>query len=273
MQTSGRVHLLFIRATETVHLRCLAFLSLDPGQGCDALALSRGPELKLSTTMRSVPVVTMALAGTLALAACGASNESNASTSSGGSSGSAAQLSGTLNGAGSTAQQAAMQAWSAGFNSTQPQVTVNYDPVGSGGGRDQWLAGGVAFAGSDSALSDDELAKAKTLCGTDGVFELPNYISAIAVVYNVPGVSKLNLKPATIAKIFAGKITKWHDPAIAADNSGASLPNLSIDPVQRGDKSGTTKNFTDYLAKAATSDWPSGAVDTWALKGGESATG
>jgi phosphate transport system substrate-binding protein len=229
--------------------------------------------LKLSTKMRSVPVVTMALAGTLALAACGASNESNAATSSSGSSGSAAQLSGTLNGAGSTAQQAAMQAWSAGFNSTQPQVTVNYDPVGSGGGRDQWLAGGIAFAGSDSSLSDDELAKAKTLCGTDGVFELPNYISAIAVVYNVPGVSKLNLKPATIAKIFAGKITKWNDPAIAADNSGASLPNLSIAPVHRGDKSGTTKNFTDYLAKAATSDWPSGAVDTWALKGGESATG
>ena len=142
--------------------------------------------MTLRTTIRAVPL-TMALAGTVALSACGASNE-NASAS-GSSSGSAAQLSGTLNGAGSTAQQAAMQAWSAGFNSAQPQVTVNYDPVGSGGGREQWLAGGVAFAGSDSSLADDELAKATTLCGSDGVFELPNYISAIAVVYNVPGVS------------------------------------------------------------------------------------
>jgi phosphate transport system substrate-binding protein len=233
--------------------------------------MSRGPELKLSTTSRAVPVA-MALAGTLALAACGASNESNtAASTSGGSS--AAQLSGTLNGAGSTAQQAAMQAWSAGFNSVQPQVTVNYDPVGSGGGRDQWLAGGVAFAGSDAALSDDEETKAKTLCGSDGVFELPNYVSAIAVVYNVPGVSKLNLKPDTIAKIFSGSIKKWNDPAIAADNSGAKLPDMAIAPVHRSDKSGTTKNFTDYLAKAATSNWPSGAVDTWALKGGEAANG
>jgi phosphate transport system substrate-binding protein len=233
--------------------------------------MSRGPELKLSTKSRAVPVVTMALAGTLALAACGASNETSGSSSN--SSGSAAQLTGTLNGAGSTAQQAAMQAWSAGFNSAQPQVTVNYDPVGSGGGRQQWLAGGVAFAGSDASLADDELAKAKTLCGSDGVFELPNYISAIAVVYNVPGVSKLNLKPDTIAKIFSGGIKKWNDPAIAADNAGVTLPDLAVSPVHRGDKSGTTKNFTDYLSKAAPSSWTSGAVDTWSLKGGEAATG
>jgi len=223
--------------------------------------------------IRTLPAtLAVTLAGGLALSACGASNESQAAAGTSGES-SAAQLSGTLNGAGSTAQQAAMQAWSAGFNSVQPRVTVNYDPVGSGGGRDQWLAGGVAFAGSDAALSDDEETKATTLCGSEGVFELPNYVSAIAVVYNVPGVSELNLKPDTIAKIFSGSITKWNDPAIAADNSGAKLPDLAIAPVHRSDKSGTTKNFTDYLAKAATSNWPSGAVDTWAPKGGEAANG
>jgi phosphate transport system substrate-binding protein len=215
----------------------------------------------------------MALAGTLALSACGAANESSSAsgTSAGGSS--AAQLSGSLNGAGSTAQQAAMQGWTAGFSATQPKVTVNYDAVGSGGGRTQWLAGGVNFAGSDSALSDDELKKAATLCGTKGVFELPDYVSAIAVVYNLPGVSKLNLKPATIAGIFSGKITKWNDPAIAADNSGAKLPSTAISPVHRSDKSGTTKNFTDYLSKASGGAWTDKAADSWPIKGGEAANG
>ena len=69
-----------------------------------------------------------------------------------------------------------MQGWTAGYNSVQPGVTVNYDPVGSGGGREQFLAGGVDFAGSDAALDDDELAQAQERCGDAGVFELPNYI-------------------------------------------------------------------------------------------------
>jgi phosphate transport system substrate-binding protein len=227
--------------------------------------------LKLSTRTRALPVLTLAFAGTLALSACGAVNEQPGYAGSAGGSGN--QLSGSLNGAGSTAQQAAMQGWTAGFNATQPKVTVNYDAVGSGGGRTQWLAGGVAFAGSDSALSDDELAKATTLCGAKGVFELPDYVSAIAVVYNLPGVSKLDLKPGTIAGIFSGTITKWNDPAIAADNSGTKLPATAISPVHRSDKSGTTKNFTDYLQKASGGAWTEKAADTWPIKGGEAANG
>jgi phosphate transport system substrate-binding protein len=236
--------------------------------------MSRGPELKLSTKTRAVPVLTLALAGTLALSACGAANEkSSASGSSSAGGSSAPQLSGSLNGAGSTAQQAAMQGWTAGFSGVQPKVTVNYDAVGSGGGRTQWLAGGVAFAGSDSALSADELPKAATMCGTKGVFELPDYVSAIAVVYNLPGVSKLNLKPATTAKIFNGTIKKWNDPAIAADNAGVTLPDTAITPVHRSDKSGTTKNFTDYLSKASGGAWADKAADTWPIKSGEAASG
>jgi phosphate transport system substrate-binding protein len=214
----------------------------------------------------------MALAGTLALSACGAVNEQPGYNGGAGGS-SATQLSGSLNGAGSTAQQAAMQGWTAGFSAAQHDVTVNYDAVGSGGGRTQWLAGGVSFAGSDSALSTEELAKAKTLCGTKGVFELPDYVSAIAVVYNLPGVSKLNLKPATVAGIFTGRISTWNDPAIAADNPGVSLPATAISPVHRSDKSGTTKNFTDYLQKAAAGTWTAPAADTWPVKGGEAANG
>ena len=215
--------------------------------------------------------LTAALACSLSLAACGASNEASGSSPSGSSS--AAQLSGDLVGAGSSAQQAAMQAWQAGFNSQQPGVNFSYDPVGSGGGREQFLAGAVDFAGSDSALSDEELTSAAEVCGDAGVFELPNYISAIAVVYNLDGVGELNLSPATLAAIFNGSITTWNDPKIAADNPDAKLPSTAITPVHRGDKSGTTKNFTDYLDKASGGVWTGGSVDEWPAGGGEAANG
>ncbi|MET0763622.1 MAG: phosphate ABC transporter substrate-binding protein PstS [Blastococcus sp.] len=226
--------------------------------------------MTLRTTTRAA-VLSAALAGTLSLAACGASNEGGSDSASSGST--ADQLSGDLVGAGSSAQQAAMQAWQAGFNSEQPGVNFSYDPVGSGGGREQFLAGAVDFAGSDSALDDDELAKAADRCGTSGVFELPNYISAIAVVYNLDGVDELNLSPATIAGIFNGSITAWNDPAIAADNPDAQLPSTAITPVHRADKSGTTENFTDYLDKTAGDVWTAGKVGEWPISGGEAANG
>jgi phosphate transport system substrate-binding protein len=200
--------------------------------------MSRGIELTLSSKTRAVPVA-IALAGSLALAACGASNETD--TSNAGSENGAEQLSGTVNGAGSSAQQAAMQGWTAGFSSAQPQATVNYDPVGSGGGREQFTTGGVDFAGSDAPLDDEELTAAAEVCGDSGVFELPNYISAIAVVYNLPGVEELNLSPATVAKIFTGQITTWNDPAITAENPRrpTSRTTSSRPPVTSGRTSPT----------------------------------
>jgi phosphate transport system substrate-binding protein len=227
--------------------------------------------LKIGSTTRAV-TLSAALVGTLALSACGASNESSSSAATGSGGSSAAQLSGTINGAGSSAQQAAMQGWNAGFNKQQPDVTVNYDPVGSGGGREQFVAGGIDFAGSDAALKDDQLTGAQNRCGGD-VIELPNYISAIAVVYNLPGVQDLELAPDTIAKIFRGQVTTWNDPAIAADNPGANLPSTAITPVHRGDDSGTTSNFTDYLNKAAPSVWTDKSAGTWPVQGGEAANG
>jgi phosphate transport system substrate-binding protein len=226
--------------------------------------------LKLSTKTRAT-TLSVALAGTLALSACGASNETADAGGNGDST--AEQLSGDLNGAGSSAQQAAMQAWQAGFSSIQSDVTVNYDPVGSGGGREQFLSGGVDFAGSDAPLDDDELTQSQDRCGESGVFELPNYISAIAVVYNLPGVDELNLKPATIAQIFSGAITTWNDPAIAADNPDAQLPTTAITAVHRSDDSGTTKNFTEYLSKTARDVWTSEPDGEWPLPGGEAASG
>jgi phosphate transport system substrate-binding protein len=229
------------------------------------------PAVTIYTT-RAVPLAVAALACSLALAACGASNENASSGSSGSAAGtSATQLNGTLNGAGSSAQQAAMQGWTAGFNGQQAGVTVNYDPVGSGGGRQQFLAGGVDFAGSDAALSDAEVQQAQTQCGSGGYFELPNYISAIAVVYNLQGVDGLQLSPSTLAKIMSGSVKTWNDPAIAADNPGKNLPSTAIAPVHRADKSGTTSNFTDYLNKTAGNVWTNASSDTWPLQGGEAA--
>jgi phosphate transport system substrate-binding protein len=183
------------------------------------------------------------------------------------------QLSGTVVGAGSSAQQAAMQGWTAGFAAVQPDVVVNYDPVGSGGGREQFLAGGTDFAGTDAALDADELAQAGERCGPAGVVELPNYISPIAVVHDVPGVDELDLAPETLAGIFDQRITRWDDPAIAADNPGTQLPDLAVTPVNRSDESGTTENFTEYLAEAAAGAWPHEPSGDWPVPGGESAQG
>ncbi|MDP9430426.1 MAG: phosphate ABC transporter substrate-binding protein PstS [Actinomycetota bacterium] len=231
--------------------------------------------MKLGTKKRAA-TLSLALAGSLTLAACGAANETQTPAAGGGgseASGSTEELSGTLVGAGSSAQQAAMQGWTAGYSAVQPGVTVNYDPVGSGGGREQFLAGGTDFAGSDAALDEEELAQAEERCGPSGVFELPNYIAPIAVVYNLEGVDELNLSPETLAGIFNQQITTWNDPAIAADNPEATLPDEAIRPVNRSDESGTTENFIEYLAAAGGEAWPHEPSGDWPVAGGEAAQG
>ncbi|HEX2073412.1 MAG TPA: phosphate ABC transporter substrate-binding protein PstS [Geodermatophilus sp.] len=228
--------------------------------------------MNLRSRTRAV-ALSAALAGSLALTACGASNEEGTAGGGGGDTGGSAQLSGDLVGAGASSQQAAMQGWIAGYSSVQPDVTVNYDPVGSGGGREQFLAGGTDFAGSDAALDEEELAQAEERCGQAGIFQLPNYIAPIAVVYNLEGVEELNLSPQTLAGIFNQQITTWSDPAIAADNPGVTLPDQAITPVNRSDESGTTENFTEYLAAAAGEAWPHEPSGDWPVAGGEAAQG
>ena len=207
-----------------------------------------------------------ALALGLALTACGAGNESGSTSGSG--------LSGTLKGAGSSAQEAAMDAWRAGFQKANSGVTVNYDPSGSGAGVEQFNAGAIDFAGSDAALdpTKGEVDAAKKRCGANAL-EVPDYVSPIAVVYNLDGVDKLNLSAKTVGQIFDGKITKWDDAAIKAENPGAKLPSTAITPVHRSDESGTTKNFTDYLAQAAEGGWPHPADKVWPISSGEAANG
>lgn len=219
-------------------------------------------------------LVTGAVALTMLVAACGDDTTTTPTTNGAGapttdhttdaSSPGDIKISGTLVGVGASSQAAAMAGWQAGFQTTHPGSTIEYDPVGSGGGRKALLEGGADFAGSDAALSDAEYEASKMACAGDlGAINLPHYISPIAIAYNLPGYDGIKLRPEVLAGIFANQITTWNDPAIAADNPALDLPNTRINPVHRSDESGTTKNFTDYLATVASDVWTWGAVEVW----------
>jgi phosphate transport system substrate-binding protein len=220
----------------------------------------------------------LAAVAALALAGC-AANEGGSTPDASSSSSSASELptglSGTLNGSGATSQQVAVQSWTQLVQEANPDVTINYDPQGSGTGRESFQSGAVQFAGSDRAFKADEITAGPfDACAPDSdLVEVPAYVSPIAIVFNVEGVTELNLDAATVAGIFAGTITNWNDPAIAAENPDAELPDLAITPVHRSDKSGTTGNFTDYLSANAESVWSYGSVEEWPISGGEAAQG
>jgi phosphate transport system substrate-binding protein len=217
----------------------------------------------------------------LGLAACGggsssssgSSNESESESNGGGAP--STEASGEIAGAGSTAQEAAQKAWIAEFENANGGATISYDGVGSGGGREKFISGGVAYAGSDTPLSESEgeLGKAIKRCAPGELVEVPDYISPIAIIYNLPGVEELKLEPETLAKIFNQEIENWNDPEIAKENPGVELPETRIVPVNRSDESGTTENFTDYLSKVAPSVWTHEVSGEWPVKGGEAASG
>jgi phosphate transport system substrate-binding protein len=224
-----------------------------------------------STSFRRVIVPGVAaLTMALSLAACGDSDDSS---SDGGSGSSASGLSGTVAAGGSSAQEKAQESWRAGFGADNPDVTITYDPVGSGTGRDNFYSGAYKFAGSDSAISSDDMSKAQQACGGDDPIEVPVFISPIDITFNLEGVDSLNLDAATVAKIFSGTIKKWNDPAIAQQNDGVTLPDTAISPVHRSDSSGTTDNFTDWLYQASGGAWKTEHSSDWPLKGGEAAEG
>jgi phosphate transport system substrate-binding protein len=200
----------------------------------------------------------------ISLTACASNEAAPAATASSTS----APVTGTLNGSGSSAQANAETAWVAGFQTANPGATINYASVGSGAGVAAFISGGMHFAGSDAALTDAQIAGTFAGCaaGSKGI-DIPNYIAPIAVAFNLKGVKSINLDATTIANIFNGKIKTWNDPAIAADNAGVTLPATPIVPVHRSDSSGTTNNFTDYLAKAAPAAWPQAANNVFPYPG------
>ena len=223
-----------------------------------------------STRSRKALTATAALALTFSMAACGAGNEGGSSSGEGGDASSAA---GTIKGAGASSMEKAQNEWIAKFTEEAPDATVEYAPDGSGTGREKFINGAVNFAGTDSAMDDEEIASAKEKGCTGETIQFPVYVSPIAVAYNLKDVEDLNLSAPVIADIFSGKIKKWNDPKIAADNEGVDLPDTKITPVNRSDESGTSKNFSAYLSEAAADNWKHEPEDVWPIKGGEAAKG
>lgn len=159
----------------------------------------------------------------------------------------------TLQGAGATFPAPLYQVWFEKFNAKYSNIQVDYQANGSGAGIKAITEGTVDFGASDAAMKDEEVAK---LPSGSKVLHIPTALGAVVVIYNLPGVSELNLDAANVAGIFLGTIKKWNDPAIAANNAGATLPDSDILVVHRSDGSGTTNAFTTYL-DTVSPDWQS----------------
>jgi phosphate transport system substrate-binding protein len=157
-----------------------------------------------------------------------------------------------LNGAGATFPNIIYQDWMLSYNKAHPDVQLNYQSIGSGGGIRQFSDGTVDFGGTDAPMSDSAIAAIQ-----GNVLHIPTVLGAIVVTYNVPGVSQqLKFTPDVIADIFLGKVTKWNDARLASVNPGTSLPATDIVVVHRSDGSGTSFGFTDYLSKVSP-EWQS----------------
>jgi phosphate transport system substrate-binding protein len=171
-----------------------------------------------------------------------------------------------LNGAGATFPAPLYQRWIAEFAKANPNVQINYQAVGSGTGITNFTQGIVNFAGSDAAMTDDQIAKVK-----QGVVLIPATAGSIVMAYNLPGVENLKLSRDAYVGIFLGKITKWNDPTIAKANEGVKLPDTAITVCERSDGSGTTFVFTKHLSaispdfktqvgEGTTVTWPTGVA-------------
>ncbi|KZL51667.1 MULTISPECIES: phosphate ABC transporter substrate-binding protein PstS [Cyanophyceae] len=161
----------------------------------------------------------------------------------------------TLNGAGATFPAPLYERYAREVRKKFPDMRINYQAIGSGGGIRQTIAGTVDFGGSDAAMTDGDIAKVK-----NGVILVPTAGGAVSVVYNLPGVNNLRLSRTTLPGIFSGQITNWNDPKIKADNPGVNLPNQPIRFAVRADGSGTTFIFTNHLS--AISSYFKGRVGT-----------
>lgn len=159
---------------------------------------------------------------------------------------------------GSTAQQNAIALFNKDWTQLCPGKNLAYNPTGSGAGREQFIAGHVDFAGSDSPLSREQIDPAAQRCNGNPAWHLPMVFGPVAIAYHLDGVNQLVVNADVLAKIFSGGITNWNDPAIAALNHGVALPDAKISPIYRSDSSGTTDNFQKYLAAAAPKSWTRG---------------
>ncbi len=171
-----------------------------------------------------------------------------------------------LTGAGATFPNPIYQKWFSDYHKAHPDVQINYQAIGSGGGIKQVTEGTVDFGASDAIMTEEQIAEFKQKRGTN-ILALPTVAGADVATYNVPGIpSGLNFTPEALAGIFLGKITKWNDPELAKANPKMKLPGADIVVVHRSDASGTTFCWTDYLAKISP-EWKSkvgaGAAVNW----------
>jgi len=160
---------------------------------------------------------------------------------------------GSLTGAGATFPEPFYSKAFYVYNQTYPQVKINYQAVGSGAGIQQFTKGTVDFGASDVPMQSADIAAAG---GESALVQVPSTLGVVAIAYNVPSVSRLQLDGPALAAIFLGQVKKWNDPALVALNPDAKLPSTSITVVHRSDGSGTTYHFTDYLGQVS-SDWKS----------------
>jgi phosphate transport system substrate-binding protein len=158
----------------------------------------------------------------------------------------------TLNGAGATFPYPMYSKWFSEYHKLHPDIQINYQSIGSGGGIRQVINGTVDFGASDGPMTDDMMKEAKTK-----ILHMPTVLGADVPAYNIPGVNaELKFTPEALAGIFLGKITKWNDKAIVSVNPGVNLPDKDIIVVHRSDGSGTTYIWTDYLSKISP-EWQS----------------
>src|SRR5579863_7583105 len=186
----------------------------------------------------------------------------------------------TINGAGATFPNPIYQQWFGEFKMAHPDVSINYQSLGSGAGIRQLTEGTVDFAASDLPMSDDQI-KAMVDAKKPKPLHFPTVLGAVVLTYNIPGVTgDLNLTPEAIAGIYLGTVTMWNDAKIASANPGVKLPAKAIEVVHRSDGSGTSYIFTDYLSKISP-EWKTkvgvNASVSWPLglggKGNEGVTG
>ncbi len=207
---------------------------------------------------RGIQLLAVASVGALALTACSSSSDSAGSS---------------IKASGSSAQKNAMTEWISSYQQQNEGSTIEYQANGSGAGIQDFNNNQTAFAGSDSAIKDEDLAAANARCGGGPAINIPTVGGAIVAAYNVEGVEKLDLSSAVLAQIFSNKITKWNDPAIAKLNPGVNLPDATIVQYHRSDSSGTTDNFTQFLKASAPQDWSSETGKDWVAPGGQGSKG
>lgn len=202
--------------------------------------------------------VAMAVCG-VAVTACGSDDNRGASVPGPGASGGGSCAGkDSVTAEGSTAQQIAIALFNQVWGQLCPGKLVAYNPTGSGAGREQFIAGHVDFAGSDSPLVAAQIGPAARRCNGSPAWDLPLVFGPIALVYNLPGIPKLAVDADALAKIFSGGIRSWDDPILVGLNPGVALPKTTITPIYRKDSSGTTDNFQKYLTTAAPQSWTRG---------------